>query len=56
MTVLPQLHQFWTSLRGEITRDSLYIANIGDMRLRLPKLQDKDEEAKALKVAGLPEG
>ena len=25
------------------------------MRLRLPELQDKDEEAKALRAAGLPE-
>ena len=55
-TVLPQLHQFWDSLREEIARDSPYIANIGGMRLRLPELQDEDEEAKVLRAGGLPEG
>ena len=57
-TALPQLHQFWDSLRSEIARDSPYVANIGGMRLRLPKLQDNDEEAKTLRsaAAGLPEG
>ena len=55
-TVLPQLHQFWDSLQEEIARDSPYITNIGGMRLRLPELQDKDEEAKVLRAGGLPEG
>ena len=49
-TVLPQLCKFWTSLRGEIAHDSPY-ANIGAMRLRLPELQDNNEEAKALRSA-----
>ena len=43
------------SLRSEIARDSPYVANIEGMRLRLPELQDNDEEAKALRSAGLPE-
>ena len=55
-TVLPQLHQFWDSLREEIARDSPYIANIGGMRLRLPELQDEDKEAKVLRAGGFPEG
>ena len=54
-TVLPQLYQFWNSLQGEIAWDSPYIANIGGMRLQLPKLQDKDKETKALRVADLSE-
>ena len=54
-TVLPQLRQFWDSLRSEIALESPY-ANIGGIRLRLPELQDNDKEAKALRgSAGLPE-
>ena len=37
-----------------IAQDNLYIANIRGMRLPLPKLQDKDEEAKALRAVGFP--
>ena len=55
-TVLPQLHRFWDSIRGEIAQDSPYIANIGGIRLQLPELQDEDEEAKVLRAGGLPEG
>ena len=55
MTILPQLHQFWSSLRGEIAQDSPYIANIGGIRLRMPEFQDEDKVAKALRAAGLPE-
>ena len=56
-TVLPQLQWFWNSLWSNIARDSPYVARIGGMRLRLPKLQDNDKEAKALRsnAAGLPE-
>ena len=55
-TVLPQLHQFWDSSWEEIVWNSLYIANIGGMRLQLPKLQDEDEEVKVLRAGSLPEG
>ena len=56
-TVRPQLYRFWDSLRDEIAQDNPYITNIEGMRLWLPKLQDKDEEAKLLRgSAGLPEG
>ena len=54
-TVFSQLHRFWDFSQSEIARDNLYIANIWSMRLQLPELQDKDEEAKALEAAGLPE-
>ena len=53
--VLPQLNQFWDSLRNDIAHDGPY-ASIGGMNLRLPELQDNDEEAKALRAGGLPEG
>ena len=33
-----------------------YRVSIGAMRLRLPELQDNDEEAIALRAGGLPEG
>ena len=56
MTVLPQLHRFWNSLREEITQDSPYIVNIGGIRLQLLKLQDEDKKAKVLRAGGLPEG
>ena len=36
--VLPQLRQFWSNIRTGIARESLYIANIGGMRLRLSEL------------------
>ena len=55
MHVLPQLNQFWDSLRNNIAHDGPY-ASIGSMNLRLPKLQDNDKEAKALRAGGLPEG
>ena len=55
MTVHLQPHQYWDSLSSEIAWDSLYIANIGDMRLRLLKFQDKNKEAKVPRAAGLPE-
>ena len=55
-TVLPQLHRFWDSLQEEIARDNPYIANIGGMRLRLPKLQDENKEVKVLRAGGLPKG
>ena len=54
-TVRPQLHRFWNSFRDEIARDSLYIMNIGGMKLLLPELQDKNEEAKSIRAARFPE-
>ena len=40
-------------LRNEIALESSY-AIIKSMKLRLPELQDEDEEAKALRAVGLP--
>ena len=53
--VLPQLHHFWTSLQSDIAWNGLY-ASIGDMNLRLPKLQDNNKEAKMLRTGGLLKG
>ena len=56
-TVLPQLYQFWDSLRSDIAWDSLYIVNIEGMKLRLFKLQENDKETKLLRrAAGFPGG
>ena len=55
MTVFPKFHRFWDFLWSEIGWDSLYIVNIGDMRLRLPKLEDKDEKAKSLRATDFSE-
>ena len=54
-TVLSQLHRFWDSFREEIAWDSPYITNIEGMKLRLPELQDEDEEVKVLRAGGVPE-
>ena len=54
-TVFPQLHYFWDSFQSNIAHDDPY-ASIGDMNLRLPELQEIDEEAKVLRAGGLPEG
>ncbi len=54
--VLPQLHQFWVTLRSELADKGPYTASIGGMRMRLPKLQDDDKEAMKLRSEELPEG
>ena len=53
--VFPQLNQFWDSLQSNIAHDGPY-ASIESMNLRLPELQDNDEEATVLRAGGLPEG
>ena len=50
MYVLPQLKEFWDSLQNKLLDESLYAASIGSMRLRLHKLQTKDEQARKLKT------
>ena len=47
--VLPQLHQFWDSIWSKLADKSPYTTSIGGMRMRLPKLQDDDKEAKELR-------
>ena len=56
MHVLPQLRQFWDMFQAELGAEGPYQVSISVMHLRLPELQDNDEEAKALKVEGLLEG
>ena len=53
--VLPQLLQFWNTLRSELTDEGPYKASIGGMRLRLQELQEKDDQAKKIR-ADKPEG
>ena len=43
--VLPQLRQFWDGLQEKLASEGPYTASIGGMRLRLYKLQAKDEKA-----------
>lgn len=54
----PQLHKFFYSFYGKIAYDGPYIANIGEMRLQLSKLQNNNERAKAVKlnIIGLLKG
>ena len=54
--VLPQLRQFWDKFRVKLGAKGPYRVSIGAMRLRLPELQDNNEEAKTLRAEGLPEG
>ena len=46
--ILPQLQQFWDGLQKELTQEKPYI--VGGMRLRLYKLQAKDEQARKTKA------
>ena len=43
--VLFQLRQFWNLLRIELTNESLYQTNIGNVRLRLQELQKIDSKS-----------
>ena len=52
--VLPQLHHFWDGLQRELASENLYTASIGGMRLRLHKLQVKDEQARKLRANQQP--
>ena len=46
--VLPQLQQFWESLQKKLAQERPYV--VGGIRLRLYKLQTKDEQAWKTKV------
>ena len=46
--ILPQLRQFWQGLQKELAQERPYI--VGGMRLRLHKLQAKDEKARKLRT------
>ena len=54
--VLPQLHQFWATLRGELADEGPSRASIGGMRLRLQELQGEDEESGKIRAEGLESG
>ncbi len=54
--VLPQLCQFWNTIRSERANEGPYTVSIGSMRVRLPELQDDDKEAMKLRSEGLSEG
>ena len=48
--VLSQLRHFWDDLQGELVSKDPYTTSIGDMRLRLYKLQAKDKQARKLRA------
>ncbi len=54
--VLPQLCQFWDTIQSKLTDEGHYTASIGDMKMRLPELQDNDKEAMKLRSKRLSEG
>ena len=51
--VLPQLRQFWDTIRAKLGAEGLYQASIGAMRLRLSELQESDDEARKIRAKGL---
>ncbi len=55
--VLSPWYQFWTQLQAELAHEGPYQkASIGGLRLRLPELQAKDQEARKIREQGLTEG
>ncbi len=54
--VLPQLCQFWDTIRSKLADEGPYTASIGGMKMRFPELQDDNKEAMKLRSEGLPEG
>ncbi len=54
--VLPQLCQFWDTIRSKLADEGPYTASIGGMRRKLPELQDDNKEAMKLRSEELPEG
>ncbi len=53
--VLPQLCQFWDTIRSELSDKGPYITSIGGIRMRLPELQDDEKEAMKLRSEKLLE-
>ncbi len=54
--ILPQLCQFWDTIRSKLADKGPYTVSIGGMRMRLSELQDDDKKAMKLRSKGLPEG
>ena len=50
--VLPRLRQFWDTFRTELADENPYKASIGGMRLRLPELQESDDEVRRIRTTG----
>ena len=48
--VFPQLRQFWDTFQTELTIEHFYRTSIGGMRLRLPELQESDDEARKIRA------
>ncbi len=53
--ILPQLHQFWDTIWGELADKDPFTASIGGMKMKLPKLQDDNKEAMRLRSESLLE-
>ena len=47
--ILPQLSQFWDSVRSKLADKSPYTVSIGGIKMKLLKLQDDDKETKELR-------
>ncbi len=54
--VLSQLRQFWDTIQSKLADKGPYTVSIGDMRIKLPELQDDNKKAKKLRSKRLSEG
>ena len=48
--MLPRLRQFWDTFQTELADENPYKASIGGMRLRLPELQESDDEVQRIRA------
>lgn len=55
IAVLLQLHQFWNTIWGKLVYEGPYDASIWAIKMRLPKLQDDDKNARKLRSEKLTE-
>ena len=56
IVILPQFRQFWDTIQSKLADKNPYTASIGDMKMRLPELQDDNKEAEKPRSKRLPEG
>ncbi len=54
--VLPQLCQFWDTIRSKLADEGPYTTSIRGMKMRFPELQDDDKKAMKWRSEGLSEG
>ena len=52
-TVLPQLQRLWDFFQGKIANKGHYNVSIGALRLRLPDLQNNNDQTRKLQVVEL---